>query len=108
MRLTVYTVDSVTRIRHTIGHVFIKFDQFINSDQTDKTFSSKTISECLIQDLQSRSDYLGDIILTSYYAKNENLVHVRIQQVNNLCFEQFKVKTPVKGMFHNQLYCRKS
>lgn len=48
-------------------------------DQTPKTFS-----ESLVQDPQVRSEYLGELILTNTYLKEQNLLQIRIQQINQL------------------------
>ncbi len=104
LRLTAYTVDSTTRIRNILGHVFIKFDLFIDENKIDKTFSTNTLSECLIQDLQNRSDYLGELILTNIYLKDQNLIQINIQQINHLHIDSLKTKTPLKGIQKNYIY----
>ncbi len=93
-----HTVDSTTRIRNILGHVFLKFDRFIDENTNDKTFSTNTLSECLTQDLQIRSDYLGELILTSCYLKDQNLIQIRIQRINNLHIDQTKIQAPLKGI----------
>jgi len=100
LRLTVYTVGSTTRVRNTLGHVFIKFDQFIEENKIDKTFSTNTLSECLVQDLKMRSDYLGELILTNTYFKEKNLIQIRIQQINHLHIDLIKTNSSLKGIFH--------
>ncbi|CAF2805401.1 unnamed protein product [Rotaria sp. Silwood2] len=102
LRLTAYKVNLRTRIRHIIGHVFIKFDQFIEENKTEKTFSTNTILEYLNQDLHIRSDYLGQLILTTCYLKDQNLIQIRIQQINHLHIEQAKFNTPLKAHFSGQ------
>ncbi|CAF0732145.1 unnamed protein product [Adineta ricciae] len=99
LRLTVYTVDSNTRIRNSLGHVFLKLDQFIN----DKTFSTDILSEYLTPDLQIRTDYLGELILTSTYLKNQNLIQIRIQQMKHLHIDQTKARIPLKAYFSGQI-----
>ncbi|CAF3434934.1 unnamed protein product [Rotaria sp. Silwood1] len=102
LRLTAYEVNSVTRIRRIIGHVFIKFDQFIDENKIDKTFSTNTLVENLNQDSRIRSDYLGQVILTSCYLKDQNLIQIRIQRINHLHMEQSKFNTPLKAHFSGQ------
>lgn len=82
-----------------MGHVFIKFNQFIDNDNNriDKTFSTNILSEYLIQNLQIRKDYLGELILTNTYFKNQNLFQIRIEQINNLHIDLPKTKTLLKG-----------
>lgn len=95
LRLTAYTVDSSTRIRQALGHVYVKLDQFFNGNQLDKTFTTKTLCESLIQDPQIRSDYLGELILTNTYFKDRNLLQIRIQQINHLHLSS--TKTSLEG-----------
>ncbi|CAF0904441.1 unnamed protein product [Rotaria sordida] len=103
LRLTAYEVNSITRIRHIIGHVFIKFDQFIDENKNDKTFSTNSLLEYLSQDLHIRSDYLGQLTIKTYYLKDQNLIQIRIQQINYLHIERSKFKTPLKAYFSGQL-----
>jgi hypothetical protein len=103
LRLTVYTVGSTTRVRNTLGHVFIKFDQFIEENKIDKTFSTNTLSECLVQDLKMRSDYLGELILTNTYFKEKNLIQIRIQQINHLHIDLIKTNSLLKAHFSGQI-----
>ena len=98
LRLTAYKIDSVTRIRHIVGHMFIKFDQFLDENQNTKSFSTNILTECLIPDLHIRSNYLGELILTSCYLKNQNRIQVRIQQINHLYIEQAKTEIPLEGI----------
>ncbi|CAF1152608.1 unnamed protein product [Rotaria magnacalcarata] len=102
LRLTAYKVDLNTRIRQIIGHSFIKFDKFIDENKIDKTFSTNTLLEYLAQDLNVRSDYLGEVILTSSYLKDQNLIQIRIQQINQLHIVQSKFKTPLNAHFSGQ------
>lgn len=101
LRLTAYKVDSATRIRQIIGHLFIKFDQYIDENNVDKTFATNTLSEDLTNDLNTRTDYFGELLLTSSYVKIESVIQIRIQQINQLNIEQSKYKTPLHGIFFN-------
>jgi hypothetical protein len=79
--------------------VFIKFDQFVEENKIDKTFSTSTLSECLIEALQIRSNYLGELILTNYYFKEKNLFQIRIQQINQLHIDSTKTNNTWRGNY---------
>ncbi|CAF4345081.1 unnamed protein product, partial [Adineta steineri] len=102
LRLTVYTVDSITRIRNILGHIFVKFDKFMDENTDDKTFSTNILSEYFTQDLQIRSDHVGELILTNYYLKDQNLLQIRIQQINHLHIDKINIKLPFKAHFSGQ------
>ncbi|CAF0951307.1 unnamed protein product [Adineta steineri] len=102
LRLTVYTVDSITRIRNILGHIFVKFDKFMDETTDDKTFSTNILSEYFTQDLQIRSDHVGELILTNYYLKDQNLLQIRIQQINHLHIDKTNIKLPFKAHFSGQ------
>jgi hypothetical protein len=98
LRFTAYTVDSITRVRNTLGHVFVKFDQFIEENKIEKTFSTNTLSEYLVQDLQIRSNYLGELIITNTYFQEKNLIQIRVQQINHLHIDSTKTTSSLKGI----------
>jgi hypothetical protein len=103
LRFTAYTVDSITRVRNTLGHVFVKFDQFIEENKIEKTFSTNTLSEYLVQDLQIRSNYLGELILTNTYFQEKNLIQIRVQQINHLHIDSTKTTSSLKAHFSGQI-----
>lgn len=99
LRITAYTVDSTTRIRTILGHVFLKFDPYLSNNSLDRTFSTTMLSECLKQDLSIRSDYLGELILTSTFFKDQNYIQIHIQSINHLQIDSTKDKhLPMKGI----------
>ncbi|UJR26720.1 hypothetical protein I4U23_008035 [Adineta vaga] len=102
LRLTIYTVDSTTRIRNILGHVFIKLDRFAKEMTDDKTFCTDILSENLTSELQIRSDYLGELVLTHTYLKDQNLIQIRLQQLNHLHIDQTTTKIPLKAYFSGQ------
>ena len=97
--MTAYTVDSTTRIRTILGHVFLKFDSYLPDNPTDRTFSTSTLSECLKQDLSIRSDYLGELILTSTYSKDQNYIQIHIQHINHLQIDSSKTNKGIEQTF---------
>jgi hypothetical protein len=104
LRLTAYTVDSTTRIRSILGHVFMKFDRFISSENNkDRTFSTAILSEYLTADLPTRVESLGELILTSYFNKDQNLLRIRIQEIHQLQIERMTSQKLVKGTYDSSM-----
>lgn len=92
-----YNVDSTTRIRTTVGHVFVSLNDWGARDQQDRTFSTPVLSVELTKDLPKKSDDLGELLVTSYYLKDQNLLQIHLEEIHRFQWKSVTIPKPTKG-----------
>lgn len=98
LRLTAYIVDPTTRIRTILGHSFIKLDRFVKDDSLHSSFSTATLTEDLTMDLPMKMDQLGELVVTSCYLKDQNILQIKIQEIHQLKIDRSNTTKSLKGL----------